>query len=95
MKDKRTITVRLPEENWNEEILIKDAISDLKEFKSKGSDRIKIINGYGSFIIGPFSYREETDEEYNRRIGEEEQEIKNQELAELERLKRKYENEPN
>jgi len=83
--------------SWTYGVSIGKLREDLDELEKLGADEVIIeLDSYGgsnSISIEAFGERLETDEECKLRIDREnkcEEQIKNEELAELERLKLKY-----
>lgn len=83
--------------DWTYGVTIEKIRKDLDELEKLGVKKIDIIAeeiwGSPSITITAFIEREETDEEFEKRLNEEKQrqeEIKRRELQQLEQLKSKY-----
>ena len=82
---------------WTYGVTIEKIRKDLDELEKLGAKEIDIDTeeswGSASVAIEAFIEREETDEEFEKRVNEEKQrqeEIKRRELQQLEQLKSKY-----
>ena len=85
--------------NWTYGVQVEKLKADLEALEKLGATEIEIEAGcyYGSstITIKAYSERIETDDEYNHRINivkKQVADIRRREMAELERLKSKYEN---
>lgn len=83
--------------DWTYSVTIEKLRKDLDELEKLGVKEIDIEAeenwGAASVTIGAFIEREETDEEFQKRVNEEiqrQEEIKRRELQQLEQLKSKY-----
>jgi hypothetical protein len=82
--------------DWEYGVTIDDAILDLQRLKNDGFTDIDIScnHGYGCLQIEAYLTRNETDEEYEKRMmlnKVRNESIRKRELTELRRLKDKYE----
>ena len=87
---------------WSNGITLSQLKNDILELEKQGIDYVDIhIETYYDDIsieVKTYTTREETDEEYNKRITQEklnEERAKERELKQLELLKAKYENKNN
>lgn len=72
---------------------IEDAINDLNKLKKDGITHVELSSNYDVPVLNTYIHREETDEEYRKRIDEENRDYewkRTRDLALLAELKAKY-----